>query len=391
MTRIGTDLERRVYPRVCGGTSGAPTCPPPRRGLSPRVRGNRGGIQVGPCPRGSIPACAGEPAGAGGGAGQDKVYPRVCGGTARRRPPKSPGKGLSPRVRGNPGITAASRYWPGSIPACAGEPLCLCAGGGQQGVYPRVCGGTSDMAAQRSAAPDLSPRVRGNQAAKRGISGSNRSIPACAGEPHDSTLTAASAAVYPRVCGGTPITPPPTPAPRGLSPRVRGNPTAATTTAAWNGSIPACAGEPLPAGWVASRRGVYPRVCGGTHVPGGSVLWLMGLSPRVRGNQCGRSDESCGAGSIPACAGEPSGSSLARRGRVSWVYPRVCGGTVHRRRQHPNHTGLSPRVRGNHGFPRHQWGAARSIPACAGEPQRLNPGLVVFAVYPRVCGGTRRR
>ena len=32
---------------------------------------------------------------------------------------------------------------------------------------------------------------------------------------------------------------------------------------------------------------------------------------------------------------------------------------------------------------------ARSIPACAGEPQRLNPGLVVFAVYPRVCGGTR--
>ena len=33
-------IEDRVYPRVCGGTMTAPLYMPPTRGLSPRVRGN---------------------------------------------------------------------------------------------------------------------------------------------------------------------------------------------------------------------------------------------------------------------------------------------------------------------------------------------------------------
>ena len=50
------------------------------------------------------------------------VYPRVCGGTYRN-PVDSPYTyGLSPRVRGNP--AARNCHWQrvGSIPACAGEP-----------------------------------------------------------------------------------------------------------------------------------------------------------------------------------------------------------------------------------------------------------------------------
>ncbi len=50
-------------------------------------------------------------------------------------------------------------------------------------------------------------------------------------------------------------------------------------------------------------------------------------------------------GSIPACAGEPT-AEIAKRGH-SWVYPRVCGGTGAAGSDKCYLVGLSPRVRGN--------------------------------------------
>ena len=52
-----------------------------------------------------------------------KVYPRVCGGTRYKGPPDYNPGGLSPRVRGNPWEPTGPYEGPGSIPACAGEPL----------------------------------------------------------------------------------------------------------------------------------------------------------------------------------------------------------------------------------------------------------------------------
>ena len=49
-----------------------------------------------------------------------------------------------------------------------------------------------------------------------------------------------------------------------LSPRVRGNPGVRLPGGSKRGSIPACAGEPARWGPSSCRRGVYPRVCGGT-------------------------------------------------------------------------------------------------------------------------------
>ena len=55
-------------------------------------------------------------------------------------------------------------------------------------------------------------------------------------------------------------------------------------------------------------------------------MTTMGLSPRVRGNQRQPADKRCYDGSIPACAGEPADPyEVAERAAV---YPRVCGGTV---------------------------------------------------------------
>ena len=91
--------------------------------------------------------------------------------------------------------------------------------------------------------------------------------------------------------------------------------------------------------------------------------------------------------SIPACAGEPTGTCITRR--LMRVYPRVCGGT------------------GGHATDQER--VVRSIPACAGEPATATPGpgamsglsprvrgnlslsapaSLPLRVYPRVCGGT---
>ena len=192
--------------------------------------------------------------------------------------------------------------------------------------------------------------------------------------------------VYPRVCGGTAVTADRDKHIPGLSPRVRGNPTDTNHTTSSCGSIPACAGEPLDRLGGGVLRRVYPRVCGGTDTLGSPFPSVDGLSPRVRGNHS-RSDRALvGRGSIPACAGEPQ----HRRGRPcpTLVYPRVCGGTLSALFPLFRTRGLSPRVRGNRRGRRRGRRRRRSIPACAGEPHRRSPETMVYAVYPRVCGGT---
>ena len=152
-----------VYPRVCGGTYRIQLYRDRLEGLSPRVRGNRGElVQSGPRV-GSIPACAGEPTQRRLNPAARAVYPRVCGGTTPSPAPRRPAGGLSPRVRGNPGKGARAVTKVGSIPACAGEPHPGIGISWRRTVYPRVCGGTGNLARAAHNAGGLSPRVRGNR------------------------------------------------------------------------------------------------------------------------------------------------------------------------------------------------------------------------------------
>ena len=113
---------------------------------------------------------------------------------------------------------------------------------------------------------------------------------------------------------------------------------------------------------------VYPRVCGGTGGRQANSTLPGGLSPRVRGNQGWAEFIRRWLGSIPACAGEPS---ISHRLRVSSrVYPRVCGGTTEDQVNPVTGPGLSPRVRGNPTSEDYESIAVWSIPACAGEPLR---------------------
>ncbi len=229
---------------MCGGTSEPAGVTWTNTGLSPRVRGNLSGWTIDGYGTRSIPACAGEPPGIGKEAGRGAVYPRVCGGTCVSLAANACERGLSPRVRGNLLRIQRTRVDIGSIPACAGEPRTWTRSNTKNKVYPRVCGGTHTPVAPRRPAKGLSPRVRGNHAAAGDRVRLVRSIPACAGEPGTLWPSRPSATVYPCVCGGTRSGHVAAVDSPGLSPRVRGNRKITKQHSISNRSIPACAGEP---------------------------------------------------------------------------------------------------------------------------------------------------
>ena len=213
--------------------------------------------------------------------------------------------GLSPRVRGNQSAEARQHPADGSIPACAGEPRVIAILWGLAGVYPRVCGGTCPCPPAQTGPKGLSPRVRGNHHREPARYDPARSIPACAGEPHNPAIGYLMVTVYPRVCGGTASAVVRRPGPWGLSPRVRGNLPGPRPGASRCGSIPACAGEPAADLAMLKAMTVYPRVCGGTTFSLDEMSDIGGLSPRVRGNLGGFLAQAQEFRSIPACAGEP--------------------------------------------------------------------------------------
>ena len=189
---------------MCGGTMPCRGILPLLMGLSPRVRGNRRRMDGAGVRAGSIPACAGEPSGDETPSEMDRVYPRVCGGTSIILLCQTHHQGLSPRVRGNRGFVLDAPSTRGSIPACAGEPATRSSAPRGCPVYPRVCGGTFTSESLMNSQWGLSPRVRGNRRLRDCNRPGFGSIPACAGEPICATTPRLVARVYPRVCGGTP-------------------------------------------------------------------------------------------------------------------------------------------------------------------------------------------
>ena len=188
---------------MCGGTRAGIRYLRDDDGLSPRVRGNRNIIKPATNPPRSIPACAGEPPGFQRSGFALPVYPRVCGGTHLGRLPISTIRGLSPRVRGNPDCELEFCHDSRSIPACAGEPIPGKRRVPALWVYPRVCGGTIQPPPPLARCLGLSPRVRGNPGVRAPAKAGPGSIPACAGEPGFESRRRAFCRVYPRVCGGT--------------------------------------------------------------------------------------------------------------------------------------------------------------------------------------------
>ena len=193
-----------------------------------------------------------------------KVYPRAYGGTLHRFGAQAPGVGLSPRVRGNLLDPKSVCNRIGSIPARTGEPVLPKPMLASLSVYPRAYGGTSVIAQTRASMRGLSPRVRGNPAESNPRISNKRSIPARTGEPNIFQGRDRGDGVYPRAYGGTDPRNGPRPHRRGLSPRVRGNPSVALRFQCPRRSIPARTGEPRQKNLCGYVVAVYPRAYGGT-------------------------------------------------------------------------------------------------------------------------------
>ena len=172
--------------------------------------------------------------------------------------------------------------------------------------------------------------------------------------------------VYPRVGGGTGQGGPSGVRARGLSPRGRGNLADEGVINLGKRSIPAWAGEPQPRRPGTPSLRVYPRVGGGTGRWGRGGSPNAGLSPRGRGNRRGQAGGLSPFRSIPAWAGEPG--ILPLKHCLTWVYPRVGGGTLFPNPGEARCRGLSPRGRGNRGMFVDIVLVCGSIPAWAGEP-----------------------
>ena len=233
------------------------------------------------------------------------VYPRVGGGTHKVIYRNTPPVGLSPRGRGNHAGAADDVDFSRSIPAWAGEPGERATRAKEQGVYPRVGGGTSSVGRMAVTGMGLSPRGRGNQPFSHRDGRTGRSIPAWAGEPRPRGSRGSSRWVYPRVGGGTQVPASMMPGLIGLSPRGRGNRAGDMAPWSWSRSIPAWAGEPAAGDRWRGRAGVYPRVGGGTNLAYLARYVASGLSPRGRGNLPFGDLLVPEGGSIPAWAGEP--------------------------------------------------------------------------------------
>ena len=212
----------------------------------------------------------------------------------------------------------------------------------------------------------LSPHARGNPQAPTAGSDVTRSIPARAGQPAVATTANSTSAVYPRTRGATATTVMIARMIGGLSPHARGNPVRLDVRRAEIGSIPARAGQPPMRNCTPVSDRVYPRTRGATpRWPRGRSR-SFGLSPHARGNPPPPPPAASALRSIPARAGQPD--RIERTEHVPTVYPRTRGATSARRLCSSCVRGLSPHARGNL---LHALGypcLSRSIPARAGQP-----------------------
>ena len=152
-------------------------------------------------------------------------------------------------------------------------------------VYPRVGGGNYRSVDANAKPMGLSPRGRGKLHPVKRMPNGMRSIPAWAGETMRSRTPTPRCAVYPRVGGGNISSSGITRRFIGLSPRGRGKLKGGGEYEAWEGSIPAWAGETQRHRRPRRCARVYPRVGGGNYGGGALQVAANGLSPRGRGKQ----------------------------------------------------------------------------------------------------------
>ena len=191
-------------------------------------------------------------------------------------------------------------------------------------------------------------------------------IPAQTGKPARHRRDDLGCGAYPRANGETHRPPLGQKSHEGLSPRKRGNPRKPESGGLHSGPIPAQTGKPLLFARLSGAGRAYPRANGET--PNGCLVCISedGLSPRKRGNLSAADRAAVAAGPIPAQTGKPQcpGHSTA----CLRAYPRANGETARWGYCPEIGMGLSPRKRGNQGLILCALCYLGPIPAQTGKP-----------------------
>ncbi len=292
-----------VHPRVCGERPKRSASPFAAVGSSPRVRGTRRPWCRSSNPRRFIPACAGNALIAGEGHFSLPVHPRVCGERFGLTFSDDSAGGSSPRVRGTRYSLRVGPDWRRFIPACAGNASIHARQSARCSVHPRVCGERNDTSTWTARHRGSSPRVRGTP--RSGGRGEDvmRFIPACAGNASMNSSRNSISSVHPRVCGERRRTLSGSCNLLGSSPRVRGTLAAVLQKRLAIRFIPACAGNASQGSARLFISPVHPRVCGERFQHPQFGFAHAGSSPRVRGTLPPERPEPLPLRFIPACAG----------------------------------------------------------------------------------------
>ena len=172
-----------------------------RAGSSPRVRGTPDATETTPGLSRFIPAGAGNAPCTAPCSNSSPVHPRGCGERMTVRHPGTGEYGSSPRVRGTRRPEAIPSDPNRFIPAGAGNARTTDDTPRRRSVHPRGCGERPAPNVSRGHRAGSSPRVRGTHRPQRPSEGSERFIPAGAGNAQAHGRQDCNQAVHPRGCG----------------------------------------------------------------------------------------------------------------------------------------------------------------------------------------------
>ena len=277
---------------------------PPRGAVHPRVGGEHPHSgYLGMRRSGSSPRGRGTPSENGGRNFRSRFIPAWAGNTSRR-PIRTPGKPVHPRVGGEHSC-ARCLIWSGSgssprgrgtqcarpgrpdfqrfIPAWAGNTDKRATPWHRQMVHPRVGGEHRLSLDAEEWVAGSSPRGRGTLPRGAGGCGQYRFIPAWAGNTVMSVCMPPAKAVHPRVGGEHSKRNCCVSRGCGSSPRGRGTPGRVLGRILRSRFIPAWAGNTRKPPSGKSGRSVHPRVGGEHSAASFSASWEAGSSPRGRG------------------------------------------------------------------------------------------------------------
>ena len=171
---------------------------------------------------------------------------------------------------------------------------------------------------------------------------------------------------------------------RGPSPLTRGSLVVGVDHEDKTGSIPAHAGQPISRSFPHGTRRVHPRSRGAANMPDMPVTMAPGPSPLTRGSRDRAAGRAVALGSIPAHAGQPQ--RLPQLVRGSGVHPRSRGAANDYSGMRLDALGPSPLTRGSPPSPSAACWPPGSIPAHAGQPSKTHFWFSLMKVHPRSRG-----